>query len=71
MVAVEEALAEAMGADAVQMRERDLTAAELYPRALELRELPRRCGAKLLVNDRADLALAAPDPCCSAMLFCP
>lgn len=46
------------GTGAVQLREKDLTAAELYPIALEMRELTRRYGAKFLVNDRIDVALA-------------
>ena len=46
------------GVKAVQLREKDLPAAELYPLALELRALTREYGAKLLVNDRIDVALA-------------
>lgn len=46
------------GVRAVQLREKDLSAAELYPLALELRELTREFSAKLLINDRIDLALA-------------
>lgn len=46
------------GVRAVQLREKDLTAAELYPLALELRDLTRRFGARLLINDRIDVALA-------------
>jgi thiamine-phosphate pyrophosphorylase len=46
------------GVRAVQLREKELTAAELYPLALELRELTRRFGARLLINDRIDVALA-------------
>lgn len=46
------------GVRAVQLREKDLSAAELYPLARELRELTGRCGAKLLINDRLDVALA-------------
>src|SRR5512133_550031 len=46
------------GVRAVQLREKDLPAAALYPLALELRALTRDYGAKLLVNDRIDLALA-------------
>ncbi len=56
LAALERALAG--GADAVQLRERDLSAAELYPRAQEVRELTRRFGALLLINDRVDVALA-------------
>jgi thiamine-phosphate pyrophosphorylase len=46
------------GVRAVQLREKDLSAAELYPLALELRQLTREFSAKLLINDRIDLALA-------------
>ncbi len=46
------------GVRAVQLREKDLCAAELYPLALELRDLTRRYGAQLLLNDRIDVALA-------------
>jgi len=46
------------GVRAVQLRERGLSAAELYPLALELRELTTRHGARLLINDRLDVALA-------------
>lgn len=56
LTALERALAG--GADAVQLREKDLPAAQLYPHACEVRELTRRFGARLFVNDRVDLALA-------------
>lgn len=46
------------GVRAVQLREKDLSAAELYPLAIDLRALTRRFGARLLINDRIDLALA-------------
>lgn len=46
------------GVRAVQLREKDLSAAELYPLALELRQLTARHGARLLINDRLDVALA-------------
>jgi thiamine-phosphate pyrophosphorylase len=46
------------GVRAVQLREKDLCAAELYPLALELRELTVLYGARLLINDRLDVALA-------------
>ncbi|MBE0503049.1 MAG: thiamine phosphate synthase [Desulfuromonadales bacterium] len=46
------------GVRAVQLREKDLSAAELYPLALELRQLTREFSARLLINDRVDLALA-------------
>jgi len=56
MTQVEQALKG--GVQAVQLREKDLSAAELYPLAKELRALTRRYDARLLVNDRIDVALA-------------
>jgi thiamine-phosphate pyrophosphorylase len=46
------------GVRVVQLREKDLTARELYPLALELRRLTKRFDAKLLINDRLDVAEA-------------
>lgn len=46
------------GLRAVQLREKGLTARELYELALSLRALTRRAGALLFVNDRVDVALA-------------
>ena len=46
------------GVTAVQLREKDLSPKELFPLAVELRELTRVFGAKLFINDRVDLALA-------------
>lgn len=46
------------GVTAVQLREKDLSAAELLPLARELRELTRRYAARLLINHHVDLALA-------------
>lgn len=46
------------GLPAVQLRERDLTTRALLTLAEQLRELTRRCGAALLINDRIDVALA-------------
>jgi len=46
------------GVRGIQLREKDLSAAELYPLALELRQLTWEFGARLLINDRIDLALA-------------
>lgn len=54
---VERALAG--GAAAVQLREKDLPAHELFRLALRLVPLVRRAGALLIVNDRLDVALAA------------
>jgi thiamine-phosphate pyrophosphorylase len=44
---------------AVQLREKDLDGAALLALARELREVTRAHGARLLVNDRLDIALAA------------
>ena len=46
------------GARAFQLREKDLSPRELYPLALEMRQLTQMYGAHLLINDRVDLALA-------------
>jgi thiamine-phosphate pyrophosphorylase len=54
---VEECLA--AGLRAVQLREKDLPVREMLGLADTLREATRRHGARLLVNDRADVALAA------------
>jgi thiamine-phosphate pyrophosphorylase len=47
------------GTVAVQLREKDLEARELYELALGLRTLCSRFGAPLIVNDRIDVAIAA------------
>ena len=62
--AVEAALAGGLeagvsGAIAVQLREKDLEARELYELATALRPLCTRFGAPLIVNDRIDVAIAA------------
>jgi thiamine-phosphate pyrophosphorylase len=46
------------GARAFQLREKDLPPRELYPLALEMRRLTQTYGARLLINDRIDVALA-------------
>ena len=46
------------GVRAVQLREKDLEGRELYVLAEQLRALTRRYQARLLVNDRLDVALA-------------
>lgn len=46
------------GLRAVQLREKDLAARDLLSLAHRLRESTRRRGATLLINDRADVALA-------------
>jgi thiamine-phosphate pyrophosphorylase len=53
---VEEALKG--GVKAVQLREKDLSARDLYAAAYELRKLTARYGARLFINDRIDVALA-------------
>ena len=53
---VEEALRG--GVRAVQLREKGLATKELYETAYELRRLTSRYGAKLIINDRLDIALA-------------
>jgi thiamine-phosphate pyrophosphorylase len=51
--------AAAPGSVALQLREKDLCGRELYDLALRLRDVCRRAGAPMLVNDRVDVALAA------------
>jgi thiamine-phosphate pyrophosphorylase len=46
------------GARAFQLREKDLSPRELYPLALEMRQLTQTYRARLLINDRIDVALA-------------
>jgi thiamine-phosphate pyrophosphorylase len=48
----------AAGVRAVQLREKDLPVRELFTLAGALRDTTRRHGARLIVNDRADVALA-------------
>jgi len=47
------------GVDAVQLREKDLSARELCELAVALRAICSRYNAALLINDRIDVALAA------------
>ena len=49
----------AAGLPAVQVREKDLSAADLAALCRRLREPTRERGALLIVNDRTDVALAA------------
>lgn len=42
----------------VQYRDKDRTAREIYAAALRLREITNRYKALLIINDRADIALA-------------
>jgi thiamine-phosphate pyrophosphorylase len=44
------------GVRAVQLREKDLPPRELYPLAQEMRRLTQRYSARLLINDRLDVA---------------
>lgn len=46
------------GVKAVQLREKDLSTAALYRLAEELRRLTEEFGARLIINDRLDIALA-------------
>jgi thiamine-phosphate pyrophosphorylase len=46
------------GLHAVQLREKDLSSCQLFELAVELRAVTREYGAKLLINDRVDIALA-------------
>lgn len=46
------------GVRAVQLREKDLRGCELFRLATELRDITREYGARLMVNDRPDIALA-------------
>jgi thiamine-phosphate pyrophosphorylase len=46
------------GVDAVQLREKDLTSKELFAIADEFRKLTTTFDAKLIINDRVDVALA-------------
>ncbi|HBF35201.1 TPA: thiamine phosphate synthase, partial [Candidatus Sumerlaeota bacterium] len=56
----EETIASALrgGVNAVMLREKDLSARELYALAVRLRMLTRDAGAQLIINDRLDVALA-------------
>jgi thiamine-phosphate pyrophosphorylase len=46
------------GVRAIQLREKDLSAKELYALAQEVRKLTEVAGVKLFINDRVDVALA-------------
>jgi len=41
----------------LQLREKDLPLCDLFPLARVLRQMTERCGARLIVNDRLDIAL--------------
>jgi thiamine-phosphate pyrophosphorylase len=47
------------GVKALQLREKDLPGNALYAVACEMRDLTSRFGARLFINDRVDIALAA------------
>lgn len=47
------------GAPAIQLRDKTAPAATLHDQALRYREMTRRTGALLFVNDRVDVALSA------------
>lgn len=46
------------GVRAVQLREKDMSSRDLYELAFDLRKLTNRYDAKLLINDRIDIAMA-------------
>ena len=47
------------GTVALQLREKDLDAREVYDLACRLREITRRASAALFINERVDIAIAA------------
>jgi thiamine-phosphate pyrophosphorylase len=51
------------GVDLVQVREKNLSDRELLSRLQEAREITRRLGVPLVVNDRPDLAVLAGADC--------
>ncbi len=53
---VEESLAG--GAGVIQLREKDISTREFVELALRLKEITSRYGARLIINDRVDVALA-------------
>lgn len=46
------------GVKAVQLREKDISSRELYELAYDMRRLTAKYDARLLINDRVDIALA-------------
>ncbi|EHQ35406.1 thiamine phosphate synthase [Methanoplanus limicola] len=53
------ALAVAGGADVVQLRDKDMPAADLTAEAVNIREITEDSGTLFIVNDRIDIALAS------------
>ena len=47
------------GADVIQLRDKELSGAELYRLAVEMRKLVHSAGRLFIINDRLDIALAA------------
>ncbi len=54
--AVEQAIAG--GATLIQLREKDLSSLEFYQTAKRIKQITDRCHVPLIINDRADIALA-------------
>ena len=46
------------GVGTVQLREKDLSTRDLYSLAKEIREITKRKGVNLIINDRVDIAIA-------------
>ena len=46
------------GASLIQLREKHLSPREFYREAVEALRVARECGARLVINDRVDIALA-------------
>ena len=47
------------GADVIQLRDKTASSGKLFETAVEIRKLTHRAGIAFIVNDRADIALAA------------
>ncbi len=46
------------GVGTIQLREKDMSARDLYSLAKEIREITERKGVNLIINDRVDIAIA-------------
>lgn len=46
------------GCTLVQLREKDLSSYEFYTAAMGVKEVTRKCGVPLIINDRVDIAVA-------------